>query len=409
MLLYQREALGEENYKNYQYISDLLHHLCVNEEKQQFSTPRKIHMTFGGPFHSLSFDTEQIIYNTLEQLFSNTIEKKYIYTNFPSDNYWFFRQLQGFYAKYAGTPVTVQHLIQFCPDSIHSFHNIEALCNILPFMLSNNTNYNARYYYGNVHTNDFKHMLFPYFIITTNFILVISGDLQKHIVYTNPDTINMYTKEFHQINQLAEPLFLQYSLPETMLKTYSTNSYTTSDPLITLEFSPCFVDMVDNDMLSLFLQHHPEYAVCSGTVNKMLKQLYQQDTKSIFTINGIDKFCDTGILTGQIGAFLSPFPKEMRIKALTNLLNRSENHHCNLVSDKIQFPATISFEIYQNKEIHIFQFTPDLKMSLLIINESSICEAFYEFLSSLEKMKLLLSEEESDIIFKNCLNKLKKI
>ena len=81
--------------------------------------------------------------------------------------------------------MSVSHLIHFQINTMLSFLNLQVLHSILPLALSNTLDYTAYYYYSKTSESDFSQLLFPYYVITENFVLEISGDLKNCILHTD--------------------------------------------------------------------------------------------------------------------------------------------------------------------------------------------------------------------------------
>lgn len=108
-----------------------------------------------------------------------------------------------------------------------------------------------------------------------------------------------------------------------------------------------------------------------------------------------------------MGTFFSPFTIEECILGLTNSLKHHPFHPQRFFVDELHFPPNTSIEIYGRKQLNFMQIDDSLNVSLFIITESSICEAFYDFASSLETSEYILSEEISSQIIKQHLTDLK--
>lgn len=417
MELYQIEDIGEDVYKKRQCIRKLLQRLAdleaigndnISSLYTVASTPPRY---FFNNLVDYICDTELNIRTVLEKEFSSPIgDSSYIYTNFPVDNDWFFHQLQLLHNKYPNANSPIHHLINFQMNIDLSTHNLTVLSTLLPLALSEELDYTPWYYYSKIRESDFSQLLFPYFFVTPDYVLEISGDLRHSVLHTEKDKISIYKKEFEKIQKLSNPLIMRYATPEAAFEYYTQNIPSVSndvEELYSLEYQPCFSEMMNEKLLFELLQKNTCYAHMFPALLNLITMFTDSKICGVYTQIGLDSFCQTGKLSGQLGSFLSPFTVTERISALSNFLDRDKLHYHHMVSDAIQLPSHICFEIYGTKSIHIIKIDDNLKISLFVINESSICEAFLDFASSLKNSEYTLSEEKSDQVLQSTINKLK--
>lgn len=148
---------------------------------------------------------------------------------------------------------------------------------------------------------------------------------------------------------------------------------------------------------------HPEFLPILQNLKDYHAQFENYEIHGFFTSSGLYSFLEDGILYGQVGAAFSPFSKKQRLTLLRNFLDRNPRHHRHMLKNSISFPKNIYFEIFKDKQMHIIQIDDQLNVSLFLIRESSICDSFYDFITSLEDAEFSLSETESDDHLKSLL------
>lgn len=331
----------------------------------------------------------------MEKEFSSSAESAYVYTNFPADIDWFFHQLSLMHQKYPNNHVSVQHLIHFQMDSKRSSANLKVLSTILPFVLSDNQKYESFYYYSKMEQNDFMQLVFPYFVITSEYVLVISGDLRHSVLHSDAEARNMYQKEFLKVQALSKPLLTSYATQESAL-THYLESFVSYDYkyMYALENQPCLHDIAKNKIqgkISLGFNLSP--SLLAG-LQIFSDKLSQSNFCSFFSKSGLKYFADSRTLRGQLGAFFSPFTTEECIAELSSLLDSDKNYTYLMLDDTFELPSYINLEIYENKAMNIIRIDENLNVCIITITESSICEAFLDFVSSLKESEHICSETE---------------
>lgn len=397
MELYHIEQIGEDIYQNRMIIRNLFRFLAAMEQDPVF--PDSDFPTSGLAYPlsiqpGLSYDTELALFDVMEKSF-RAGDASGIYTNLPAIYGVFFHQLRILCQRYPQNQVSVEHLVAFQVNAAQSSHNLRTLYHVLPPALSDTMQYLPWYYYSKVQHSDYLQSLFPYYIITSDAVLEISGDFKTHLLHTDPGKIAVYTKEFERVRKISQPLLLQYTSPGSALEQYAIHT----PPLVfsyVFEAQPCLHDMITKDWFSSILDQNIQALPLKDALLEQFSDFAEREIYGVFTRHGLDSLCRDGILKGQIGAFLPPFQPVHRQKLLQNMLDRPSDHHRYMLSEDITLPAHMNFEIYGNSQINMIRIDEDLHISFFIINESSICDAFLDFASALFESDLVLSEAETD-------------
>lgn len=210
--LYKAEMLGESVYQSRKCIKNLLQMLGTLDsgsetESAFYFTPHKNSTISANFTHSTASDVELKIISLLNVFFSSSIDPAYIYTNLPANDGSFFHMLEIMHKQYPDKVYTIQHLIHFHMNTSSAPYNLNILASILPWALSSTTDYTPWYYYSRLQEHDFTQLLFPYFIITPEQVLLISGDLTQAVMHQDSTTIKIYMQEYEKIRSLSAPLF----------------------------------------------------------------------------------------------------------------------------------------------------------------------------------------------------------
>lgn len=409
MELYKIESIGEDVYRNRQYIHNLIRYLSSLEKGnlQDFSDSSVNEFSFEKRYFGGVTDFEFTVYSVLEKCFGSE-EQNAIYTNYPATDTYFFKQLQILNRKYPQNKVSIHHRVHFQINTALTTQNLQILYNVLPLTLANTLNYTAYYYYSRVSDEEFCQFFFPYYIIAQDCLLEISGDLQYGVLHSDPKKIKAYKMEYNRLRGFVKPLFQRSNTPEEAWIQYKNQIPDNIGELHVIGAQPCYQDLIDDRQFERMIKkYRPEYTCFLESIVKNRSFYMEKEMNLFFTEEGLDYFCSTGKMTGQIGAILPALSLQERVEALERFLNRNPLHHYYLLSSKISIPLYLNFEVYENKQFQLIQITDDLEVSIFTVTESSICDAFWDYTGAMKDMEDVLGEEETEQVVKEKLMKLK--
>lgn len=410
MELYKMESIGEDVYRNRQYIHNLIRYLSRLEKGGFRNLPDSSanEISFEKKYSGGISDFEFTVYSVLEKCFESE-EKINIYTNYPATDGYFFKQLQMLNRRYAKNKVSIHHLIHFQINTALTAQNLQILYNVLPLTLSNTLNYTSYYYYSRVSDEELCQFFFPYYIITPKCLLEISGDLQYAVLHSDLQKIKAYMQEHDRLRCFVKPLFQSSSTPEEAWIQYKNLMPTNVKKLQVIGAQPCYWDLINDRQFERMVNEYcPEFSHFVKSVINSHCFYEEREMNLFFTEEGLDYFCSTGKMTGQIGAVLPALSRKERTDALEKFLHHNPLHHYYLLSSKISIPLHLNFEVYENKQFQMIQITDELKVSIFTVTESSICDAFWDYTESLKDMENLLSEEETEQVVRGKLMRLKR-
>lgn len=394
--LYKIEQVGADTYYKRKLIGSTLTLLADTEETHYaYSAIEKNSSINMPPLSGSSFsipqqyNTELAITTVLEDAFSAS--ESCIRTNLPVSQGAFLHLIQMLFQKYPDSEISIDHIFNFQISETATYENLEVLCKLLPLALFDSSRYNSWYHYSKIQKEDLLQSLFPYYIITPSVVLEISGDFKNYVAHSELEKIQLYTSEFKKIQSISERLFSQHHNPQAAWEHYTKLLPPSWCPVYIIEAQPCFYDMMSEELISQITMEHPDYNSIVKDMPKYAGNFMEREIHGIFSKEGLDLFWNTGKLYGQIGAFLSPLSQNQRILCLENFRNRIPRHKRNMVITKLRIPRNLNFEIYDHNRLHIIQIDQNLNISLLVITESSICEAFYDFV-------IALSDPEEEIV-----------
>ena len=239
--LYDIEKVGKTEYQKRCYIKNLIESLSFLENGDNgdfLDFPN-----FPNTFSTVCSVENKILFVLQKELETNT--KPEILLNVPTTCRSLFFALGKFFNNFP-KQASVKHLIFLNSNSSNSLHpcqNLEIMSDVLPTIQLLKNIYHPAYLYSNLTSDDEKLMVMPYYIITSQNLLMISADFKHAVLHDSPATIEEYKKEFYRIFQMAEP-FMKYAdnplcIMNSLEKVYKDFGL----PSHSLEFHPCLFFM----------------------------------------------------------------------------------------------------------------------------------------------------------------------
>lgn len=398
--LYRREAMGPDAYNNERSIFRLMRHLKdleTSKEADSIVSVELNHIEFHSDISTEAYDTELMMHMILIKEFANA-EDGFVYTNLPENYTPFLHSLKLLYRQY-GKRLLVQHLVHFHINASLSNKNLDIINHILPLFISNTLDYQVFYYYSRLTKNDREHMLFPYYVITSKHVLLLSSDFSKGFKLSEPAFIEQYLREFKQTCELSKPLFQRIQMLDKAQALYSIS---TESGINAFHYQPCYIDLIKNEYLVNQVDEHlPHFHEVAEQFISSLNKKITNLNSVYFSDFGVEEFCNTGKYYGQVGTFFPPSTPKERLEKLKYFQEKGKFSSNNVMIKGAlwPFPKNLYFELQGTQFLQIIRIESFEKMDFITIEESSICEAFQQFFHSLPSSKYAYTAEETDAFF----------
>ena len=213
MELYTMESMGETAYRNQRTMLQLFQHLAEVEKEEKLSCKMELqnNLVLISPTSGQFYNTELLLQFLLKDAFQG--ENHTIYTNLPGTDSEFFHYLYLFAPQHMGKTV-VKHLITFRISDTDIYENLESLNEVLPLYFADVFLYEPCYYYSTLSAKEQSDQIYPYYVISSKYVLQLSGDLKKGILHSDPWTVQQYTEEFLEKFSQSTPLIREVSSRE---------------------------------------------------------------------------------------------------------------------------------------------------------------------------------------------------
>lgn len=406
--LYKMEVIGESTYKSQKSILELFAHL-TDLEKESGQISRSVIQNSDpvlvSPISIHPYDTDLLIHFVFHDMVHSQ-KDSVIYTNLPSDSTMLFQHLNQLPPQNSFR-ISVKHLILFHSNVADTYSNLESLNQILPLCFLDQISYEPYYYYRKFLAMNQEHMLYPYYIITSNYVVQLSNDLKRGILHSDSLIVQQYLEEFQHILSHASPLLYKPDSLENAMERYFCS--TPPQEIFTLESSLCDSDLFSPELLNQLAGEcfSPAASIAENYIQSVVQFFRSSHRSSFFTRCGAEKFCQTGIGSGTSGFLFSPINPPMRLKALQHFLFTFDDSEKNMLNDDFSFPQTLYLELRDNNILYLIRMGKNKQLSFVSITENSICNAFRDFFQLLQKSEYICPPEELKALISHYITQLK--
>lgn len=400
--LYKIESMGESAYHNEEAIIRLLQRLKAlekNNYQECISSVNYENIELSSNVAQQDYDTRLMLHFVLAKEFMLESENT-AYTNIPVTYNAFIPTLEILYQHFHKR-ISLMHLVYFQMNRDAASENLNMLTHVLPFFLADILDYQVFYHYSRITKNEQIHQIFPYYVITSQHVLLLSDDLATSILLSDPDTVKQYHQEFKRIIRLSKPLFYRAQAINDAFNFIKNDPVPSPSEFNALHFQPCCVKLLNKknfiDKSKKFLP--PEFSALAELFWEKSKAEISNQYHTIFSKEGLDDFCKTGRYYGQVCAFFPPLTVPERIEALNHYLaDESSSVDLMLKNSPLSVPQNLFFESHGTQFLQVIRIEDISTIDFMKIEESSICEAFHQFLMSLQDSEFVYSQKETEQI-----------
>lgn len=410
--VHQIEQMGISTYLRCEAIKNLAENIQI-ETKSEYTYhfdenihPSKLKLPYScqKPYPILN-----LIYHLVGDI-SHTQEMPYVYLFCPFDHV-FVSDVLAIFQKREFSNLKITHVIPFVKggktNEFSSFSNVEMLSFLLPFIFHNYTDYCAYYYYEESLLSKVQ-IPFPYYLITNNHVLLISGDYDTALLL-DAKMHDYYQKSFLTLIQESKTLLQHTSSSFTLPQVYPATS--PQENYYFLDYQPCILLCMDKEL--------PERIIYDSCFQKkvFVSNLVEQhfylkrfkETLTAFSKQGLSKFCQEGEIIGYPREVCRPFtPQERRIilEEILQLNNQGTKQF--LVIDEHHFHPCEEFSFFSNGLEAFFSFSDGTTKKICTIRETTITLAIKEFMEHAVEQHFFYSLKESNMIIYNAILQIPK-
>ena len=232
---------------------------------------------------------------------------------------------QSCHPKFRG----VRHLfsLQATVTDVALLDNMRTIRQMLPKLMTLER-YDPRYCY--TPDTDNGAIPFPYMMVTSSGVLLLSGDRQSAVYLRDPEIVRLYQQMFRQMLPRYTPVMQQ---SEASLQSYAALFRSIMDDVgqsvhpVLLGATPCVLPCISFETIQriapaeeLKWNYHEAYDLFLDITSKC-------SYTTFFTKEGFCSFLETGVFHDVPGARLSPLTREDRIMTVKRMLQQARDGH----------------------------------------------------------------------------------
>ncbi|MCE5196064.1 MAG: helix-turn-helix transcriptional regulator [Negativicutes bacterium] len=296
------------------------------------------------------------------------------------------------------------HIVGFDSENslINQNENLELLKSILPYCFLDNLHYQPYYFYETKEHKEDEMQTLPFFIITSEYLLQLNYDFKSALLTKNSKIIEYYTDEFFRIQKNTLPLSTRKDNAISIVQYFIDILQSSNGSICFYEHSPNFSCVMDEAFVRRRIREdmiNRDQVVENVAVRFNLIRNRREKFHTYFTLDGLNKFCQTGVVVNTIPKYDLPYSIEDRLYLLNHFIEEAEKRTiCArlLTPSMSDISESISITSFGRDGLNIAAYNlPDEEMRASYITEANLTAAFQDYLLWLEGTDLILSEEES--------------
>lgn len=304
----------------------------------------------------------------------------------------------------SGRDFTVNQIVSFRQNTTtknHNQQNIHLIRNLLPVSLLSGSRYFAFYCFINDEIQESLNP-FPYFIVTTNFMISINIDFSIAYINTDSSLIRFYHKQFEQTKAECQPLISYSNEPLDVLSSYMNN--TDKSGYFTIMTQPCMGRYYTRNIIEKYIRQELPYRrelIEMGVRRFSVLAEQTNNYYTVFTEEGIKQFIADGIIADLPSAQVLPLEPSDRLILLKQLREDIAADHVNgYIANEDQFaiPQYLTFTCDPHFGLHVYAINDFVGGSYtcnLHISAVNIGKVFCDFIHFLPNTKYMYSKDQT--------------
>ncbi len=274
---------------------------------------------------------------------------------------------------------------------------IGALKTLIGLSLLDNVSYHSNYYYQSTTANPEINVIFPYFMLTSTEVIIISRDLSRAVCYRDAKLYRVYQKGFVAILQQSEPfieesrdLFDIYSLDHT----YRIRQVV--EPL------PCFAYYASHELVASKVRRElPFYEPLVAATNRFYDYFKKENRAmlNVFSLKNLEQFLKDGNLyfPEEICEPFTPAQRLMLTRQVRDDIKTNARKTYAFNEEKIVINSAVEFinEATLIRLILHYKKGGQQVFKTIKLKEDNLVAAFDDFFKSLPGSPYVLSKEDT--------------
>lgn len=268
---------------------------------------------------------------------------------------------------------------------------------LIGLSLLDNITYHSHYYYQANGESQEINVLFPYFILTSEEVIVISRDFSRAIRYRDPQLYDLYQKGFVTILQQTEP-FIEES--RDLFAIYSLD--TTYRIRQVVEPLPCFAYYATHEMVANKVRRElPFYDNLVSATNRFYDYFKAENRSmiNVFSLKNLETFMENGNMyfPDEVCHPFTPAERLMLTKQVRHDIAADARKTYAFDEEKIVLNSAVEF-VNEATLLHLilhYQKADQQIFKTIKLKEEKIVAAFDDFFSYLPGSPYVLPKEDT--------------
>ncbi len=281
------------------------------------------------------------------------------------------------------------------PGSGSVRHNLSVLSAALPPSLSTRFHYQAFFYYDNCMNDKNYGVLYPYYAIFNNSVMLFSQDMEDALLCRDKDMVQSFQTQFdRRLRHCQAVIRSGQPLPEP------------SGTAQILSYSPCLAVLSSPETAGLAVREDAKNrSLLLQSLKKRLPPVQDPDALHChyFTEQGLADFARTGVFPELPLSLTRPLPPRHRLAVLDLLQNGCcfDPPVFGLINtDAFRIPLCLNI-ILSRQDISLFRLIGCPDWDTISIQESGILFALADFFSSLPGSPYLYTKAQALSLFED--------
>lgn len=280
-------------------------------------------------------------------------------------------------------------------------HNLNILSAILPLSFSTRFDYQAYYYYDDYMSNQNFGILFPYYAIFNDCLMLFSQDMENAFLSFDKILVKLYQERFtHHLKYCQKMLQTADGYMEHLKRFPLSDTPFCSYTEYMLNYQPCLGSIGDLELADALLHDNLENReLILKTMATRLQMLQNPDVPHhhYFTEQGLIDFIESGACMEFPPTLIKECPLSLRLMLLCRLREVCETGRQLL---RITGPAVFHIPSYlfltvTEAKVSLFNYQQEASWSAISIEETGILSALIDFLSYLPDSPYVYSKEKT--------------
>lgn len=330
-----------------------------------------------------------------------------IASTIPFDNTLFYDAVIQMFS--CSNNAVFEHFLRiFRSDNDAPNDNLNILENVLKMSMNAGVTYKPYNYYAYKSAVDDYLPIFPYCLITTEYLVMASENFQSAAVIRDKGTIEIANRHIEKLRQNSMPM-IELADYNNMFEMFAASSRAFDK---SIEFQPCVSKYLTFDIVKRRLKDIPNRDAIIHSLGSTffteegIEITKGQVAKCVFSKKGLENFTATGVMTNLPGNLLEALSVDERIYILEEMKQDVGSYFIMLDDAKFSMPDFMQI-IYLNNQNCLISCLMEEKKFCCVINERSLSLSMEDFISSLWDTGFTVGDDEQLAAIDECLESLR--